>query len=121
MTPDHRRAPISCLALAISCLALAMAVAAAAPGAAETIAGTDLKAAELVAGLPWAFEVTVEPVDEGPVRTTRHRFKSTAPSSRASLIGVSILRRGAGRATLAHPQRWSHLPGQDSEARLKGC
>ncbi len=28
--------------------------------AAQPIPGTDLEAAELVAGLPWAFEVTVE-------------------------------------------------------------
>ena len=76
MSPDHRRARISYLALLVT-------VVAASPGAAETIAGTDLEAAELVADLPWSFEVASEPIEpgsaEGPARATRHRFKSAAP------------------------------------------
>lgn len=83
MTSDHRRARIGYLALV-------MAVVAAAPAAAEIIASADLEAAELVAELPWTFEVTVEPGGEEPVRTTRHRFKSTAPIEKTAAGNVYL-------------------------------
>lgn len=72
-----------------------MAVVVAAPVAAETIAGTDLEAAELLmADLPWAFEVQFEPIvpgsAEAPVRTTRHLFKSTAPIKTTAAGGVYL-------------------------------
>ena len=74
MTSDHPRGLIT-----IAALAAALGFAAGSAPA-ETIAGTDLEAAELVADLPWAFEVTVEPATEkAAVRTTRYRFKSTVP------------------------------------------
>lgn len=57
MTSDHPR-------VLITAAALAAALGLAAGAAAETIAGTDLEAAGLVADLPWAFEVTVEPTTE---------------------------------------------------------
>lgn len=74
MGSDHPR-------VFISYLALAVAFVAAAPGAAETIAGTGLDAAELVAELPWTFEVTsLQSVNrQETLWTTRYRFKSTAP------------------------------------------
>ena len=48
-------------------MALAIAFELAVGAAAESIAGTDLEAAELIADLPWAFEVTIEPAGERPV------------------------------------------------------
>ncbi len=79
MTSDHPRSLISTAALAVA-LGLALGV------AAETIAGTDLEAPELVADLPWAFEVVIEPDtdDEVDVRTTRYRFQSKTPNTRTA-------------------------------------
>ncbi len=83
MTSDHPR---------VLSVALAIAFGLAAGAAAETIAGTDLEAAELVADLPWAFEVAVEPAtEEAAVRTTRYRFKSAAPI-RKTAAGAVYLR-----------------------------
>lgn len=83
MTSNHPRVLISTAALAFVL---------AAGAAAETIAGTDLEAAGLVADLPWAFEVTVEPATEdAEVRTTRCCFKSTAPIRRTE-AGAEYLR-----------------------------
>ncbi len=91
MTSDHPR---------VLSVALAIAFGLAAGAAAETIAGTDLKAAELVAELPWAFAVTVEPAtEEAAVRTTRYRFKSTTPI-RNTAAGAVYLR--ADLAALEH-------------------
>ncbi len=77
MTTDHPRVLITTAALA---LAFVLATAGA---AAETIVGTDLEAAELVADLLWTFEVTVEPPtdDEANVQITRYRFQSTTPNA----------------------------------------
>ncbi len=83
MTSDHPR---------VLSVALAIAFGLAAGAAAETVAGTDLEAAELVADLPWTFEVTVEPItEEAAVKTTRYRFKSTAPI-RKTAAGAMYLR-----------------------------
>ncbi len=83
MTSDHPR---------VLSVALTIAFGLAADAAAETIAGTDLEAAELVAELPWAFEVVVEPAtEEAAVRTTRYRFRSTA-SIRKTAAGDVYLR-----------------------------
>ncbi len=79
MTSDHSRSLITTAALAVVVLT--------AGAAAETIVGTDLKAAELVAGPPWSFEVTVEPAsegDDGPAPITRYRFQSTTPNTRTA-------------------------------------
>ncbi len=85
MTSDHPRVLITAAALAV---VVGLAAAAA---AAETIAGTDLEAAELVADLPWAFEVTVEPAtEEAAVRTTRYRFKSTAPVEKTAAGAIYL-------------------------------
>ncbi len=81
MNTDHPR---------ILSVALAVAFGLAA-GAAETIVGTDLDAAELVAGLPWAFEVPVKSAtEEAAVRTTRNRFKSTAPTTKTAAGDVYL-------------------------------
>lgn len=79
MTSDHSRILITA--------ALAAAIGLATAGAAaETIVGTDLEAAELVADLLWTFEVTAEPPTdiEADVRTTRYRFQSTTPNTRTA-------------------------------------
>lgn len=69
----------------ISTAALALIFVLAAGAAAETIAGTDLEAAELVADLPWAFEVTVEPtIEDAPILvpgTTKSRSRRQPGSS----------------------------------------
>ncbi len=82
MTSDHPKVLIS------YGLALLLAIVGAAPVAAETIAATNLEAAELLADLPWAFEVTVGPHEPGEpgggeeaVKTTWYRFKSTTPDT----------------------------------------
>ncbi len=75
----------------ITTAALAAALGFAAGAAAEIVAGTDLEAAKLVADLPWAFEVTVEPATEdAAIRITRYRFKSTAPIEKTA-AGVVFL------------------------------
>ncbi len=86
----HRRADMSIarilstalLATAVGILSFVVAA------AAQPIFGNDLEAAELVAGLPWAFEVAVEAPAEAEdgsgsaaVKVTRYRFKSTEPYS----------------------------------------
>ncbi len=82
MTSDHPR---------VLGVTLALAFGLAAGAAAETIAGTGLEAADLVADLPWAFKVTVEPaIEEAAVRTTRYRFKSTAPIERTAQGAVYL-------------------------------
>ncbi len=82
MISDHPR---------VLSVALAIAFGLAAGAAAETIVGTDLEAAELVADLPWAFEVTVEPAtDETAVRTTRYRFRSTAPVEKTAAGSIYL-------------------------------
>ncbi len=101
MTSDRPR-------VLITTAALAAALGLAAGAAAETIAGTDLEAAGLVADLSWAFEVTVEPAtEEATVRTTRYRFKSAAPVEKTAAGNIylradltagrrSAARRGGG-------------------------
>ncbi len=83
MTSDHPR---------VLSVALAIAFGLAAGVAAETIAGTDLETADLVADLPWSFEVTVEPAtgDDSPLQVTRYRFKSTAPIERTAAGAVYL-------------------------------
>ena len=84
MTPGHSRS-LNTIA------ALAAALGLAAGAAAESIAGTDLEAAGLVADLPWAFEVAVEPATEGTaVRTTRYRFKSTTPIEKTAAGNIYL-------------------------------
>ncbi len=82
MTSDHPR---------VLGVALAITFGLAAGAAAETIAGTDLATAELVADLPWPFEVTVEQAtEEAAVKTTRYRFKSAAPIRKTAAGGMYL-------------------------------
>lgn len=87
MNSDRPRDLISC------CVALLMTVLYAAPVTAETIAGTDLADTDLIADLPWAFEVTSGPREPGsvewPVRS-RHRFKSTTPIKKSAIGDVYL-------------------------------
>ncbi len=96
MASDHPR---------VLSVALAIAFGLAPSAVAETIAGTDLEAGELVADLPWTFEVTVEPVtEEAAVRATRYRFKSPAPI-RKTATGAVYLR--AELTTFEHTEAGS--------------
>lgn len=89
-TPDHPRSPLG------FGLALVVAISIAAPTLAETIAGTHLEAAMLVAELPWTFEARVEPPStrEGgqePVWIKRYHFKTMEPIDKTA-AGATYLR-----------------------------
>ncbi len=114
MTSDHPR---------VLSVALAITFGLAAGAAAETIAGTNLEAAELVADLPWAFDVTVEPsTEEATVRTTRYRYKSIAPIERTSAgntyLRIELTAREHGDARSAEGAFDELLAGADPRIGL---
>ncbi len=119
MTSDHPRVLITTAVMAI-------ALGLAAGAGAETIAGTDLEAAELVADLPWAFEVAVEPAtdDEGSVRTSRYRFQCTKPKTKTApgyflLAELTALKHErASSAESAFEELLAGAPSTDPETWL---
>ncbi len=98
-------------------MALAITFGLAAGAAAETIAGTDFEAAELVADLPRAFEVAV--TEEATVRTTRYRFSSAGPI-RKTAVGDVGTAEGAFKKLLVDPNTGPIRPGTADPERRPG-